>query len=62
MASKLKNSKFFSKALELRNHLITNMLQHPLFCVVKVPVLHCKRAYIEAQNRHFCFIKQFLLF
>ncbi len=37
----------------LYNHLTYNALQYPLFCVVKVPVLHAKRAYIAAQNRHF---------
>ena len=36
------------------NHLTYNTLQHPLFCIVKVPVLLGKSAYIATQNSRFC--------
>nr|WP_273159772.1 hypothetical protein [Prevotella aurantiaca] len=35
-----------------------NALQHPLFCVVKEPILHYKSACFALQNRRFCNVKQ----
>jgi len=43
-------------------HRVPMVLQYPLFCVAKVPVLHGKRAYIATQNRLFWKTKAMLLF
>ena len=50
--------KDFAKVTESRNTLTINVLQYPLFCVVKEPVLHDKSAYIATQNRRFCNAKE----
>ena len=41
----------------LSNHLFINVLQYPLFCVVKEPVLYDKSACFASQNRRFYNIK-----
>ena len=54
-----KKHPYFLKKPRPCNTLIISALQYPLFCVVKVPVLHGKRAYIATQNRRFCKTKEF---
>ena len=54
-----KKHPYFLKKSRSCNTLSINALQYPLFCVVKVPVLHGKRAYIATQNRRFCKTKEF---
>jgi hypothetical protein len=45
-----------------RNHLVISVLQYPLFCIAKAPVLHGKSAYIVTQNRLFWKTKAAVLF
>jgi hypothetical protein len=54
--------KYFSATPLPYNTLCINILQYPLFYIAKEPVLLSKRAYIAAQNRHFCIAKPILLF
>ncbi len=42
--------------------MIISALKNSLFCVIKVPVLHGKSAYIASQYRHFCNTKAQLTF
>ena len=51
--------KDFTETPNLYNKLIINILQYPLFCIAKVPVLHAKSAYIATQNSRFCNVKSF---
>jgi len=57
---KINNCKEITEAFIFCNKLIINALQYRHFCVLKVPVLHGKSAYIAAQNSRFCNAKQLL--
>ena len=39
----------------LCNHLFINVLQYPLFCVVKAPILQCKTGAFTMSNNLFLF-------